>query len=236
VSKMNRKGIVLLIVIGLLALSGMALAQSHEGEESDDTIFNFGYDEGFHLLVWNTSPIDGPNDCTLQNGDVKARYGLNEDGLIVVDGLTQGDPPEEVSFPGREDGDGDGDVFYSESEECSLGTVDVTGPNGQVNHGMFMKAWNSAWDGVGRGCLNRHLAGSDLGKEDGQQIKANVDSDFVPVEEGETGVIDFLTFTADCEHGNGNGNGHGNGAEAAANSGGRPDSPGKSGDARGRNK
>ena len=240
-SKMNRKGIVLLIVIGLLALSGMALAQSHEGEESDDTIFNFGYDEGFHLLIWNTSPTDGSNDCRLQNGDVKARYGPTEDGLIVVDGLTESvEGPEEgpeVSFPGRVDGEViNEELLYSESEECSLGAVDVTGPNGQVNHGMFMKAWNSAWDGVGRGCLNRHLAGSDLGKEDGQQIKANVDSDFVPVEEGETGVIDFLTFTADCEHGNGNGNGHGNGAEAAANSGGRPDSPGKSGDARGRNK
>ena len=109
-SKMNREGIVLLIVIGRLALSGMARAQSHEGEESDDTIFNFGYDEGFHLLIWNTSPTDGSNDCTLQNGDVKARYGPTEDGLIVVDGLTESvEGPEEgpeVSVPGRVDGEG----------------------------------------------------------------------------------------------------------------------------------
>ena len=230
---MNRKGIVLLTVIGLLALSSMALAQSDEGEESEDTIFNFGYDEGFHLLVWNTSPTNGSNDCTLENGVVNATYSLTGDGLIVVDGLTQGEGEDEmeVSFPAREDGDGD--VFYSDSGECGLRAADVTGPNGQVNHGMFMKLWNSLDQGKGLGCLTRHLAGSDLGKED--QIKvSDVDSDFAPVTEGETGVIDFLTFTADCEHGNGNGNG--NSSEAAANSGGRPDSPGKSGDAPGRNK
>ncbi len=227
---MKRKGIVLLIVIGLLALSGMALAQSHEGEESEDTVFNFAYDDISHLLVWNTSPTEGLNDCTLQNpenGLLNATYGLTVEGLIVVDGLTQGVDPNvtEVSFPARVDGDAF--LPYSFDSECGLRAADVTGPNGQVNHGMIMKAWNSAWDGVGRGCLNRYLAGSELGKDE-QQIKASDDSGFTPVTDGVTGEIAFLTFPADCEHGNGNGNGNGNvnSSEAAANRGGRPDSPG----------
>jgi hypothetical protein len=247
---MKRKGFVLLTVIALLALSGMALAQPGEGEETeetDDTVFNFAYDEGFRLLVLNISPTDGLNDCTLQNdenGDVVATY-LTEEGSIVVDRLTHSvEGPEEgpeVVFPGRDDND---EVLYSESAECGLSAAEVTGPNGQVNHGMVMKAWNSflkAWnyEGKGRGCLNRYLAGSNLGK-DGQQVKVSDDSsDFTPVVDGDTGVINFSTFAADCEHGksnNGNGNGHGNSSEAGANRGGRPDSPGKSGEAAGHNK
>ncbi|MFB3050734.1 MAG: hypothetical protein ACE1Z0_01965, partial [Acidimicrobiia bacterium] len=173
--KMKRKGFVLLTVIALLALSSMALAQPDEGEETDDTVFNFGYDEGFRLLVLNSSPTDGPNDCTLENGDVEATY-LTEDGSIVVDRLTHSvEGPEEgpeVVFPGRDDND---EVLYSESAECGLSAVDVTGPNGQVNHGMFMKAWNSIYEGTGRGCLNRYLAQSNLGK-DGQQVKVSDDS------------------------------------------------------------
>ncbi len=236
---MKRKGFVLLTVIALLALSSMALAQPGEGEETDDTVFNFGYDEGFRLLVLNASPTDGPNDCTLQddeNGVLNATY-LTDDGVIVVDELTEGEDENEteVVFPGRDDND---EVLYSDSEECGLRAVDVTGPNGQVNHGMFMKAWNSIYEGKGRGCLNRHLAGSNLGK-DGQQVKVSDDSsDFTPVVDGDTGMVEFSTFAADCEHGksnNGNGNGHGNSSEAGANRGGRPDSPGKSGEAHGRN-
>lgn len=65
-------------------------------------------------------------------------------------------------------------------EECPLVEVDVTGPNGQVNHGQIVRAFN-LWAKQHRsefrhGCLVRVIAGSDLGKGD-QQVKPTGDDD-----------------------------------------------------------
>lgn len=237
----------MLTVVGLMALSGLALAQPGEEEEPADTVFNFGYDEEFHLLVWNTSATDGQYDCTLENGPVNPKY-LTEDGLILVDGLTSEVEGEamDVIFLDREDEAAE-PLPYSADGDCALNAADVAGPNGQINHGMFMKLFNSLREGQRRGCLNRYLAQSHLGKGD-QQIKvSDVDPDFVSVMDADTGEIVFSTFAADCERGksgngngkskkNDNGNGTGDGPEASKEEGGRPDSPGKSGQAPGRNK
>jgi len=119
--------------------------------------------------------------------------------------------------------------------ECELTGGEVAGPNGQINHGMFMKLFNSLYDGNSRGCVNRHLAQSDLGQGD-QQVKVGDEGE----DTDDTAPIDFTTVEADCEKGGddtgleaGNGNGNGNGKPANA---GKPESPGKSASAPGKNK
>jgi hypothetical protein len=83
----------------------------------------------------------------------------------------------------------------------------------------------------------RHLAQSDLGKGD-QQVK--VGDEVGSEETDDTAPIDFTTVEADCEKGGddtelveGNGNGNGKGKPANA---GKPESPGKSASAPGKNK
>jgi hypothetical protein len=174
----TKKLATLTAILGLLAISGLATASEHDPgpDEREDTVFNFGYDEESKVFVWGTSPSDDTVDCTLENGSVDVTYGPSEDGVIEVSPLNGDD-------------------------ECEVSGVSVPGPNGQVNHGMFMKAINSVYEGKGRGCINRYIAGSDLGKGD-QQIKVpDVDPDGVELAEGDLGTIDFTTVLADCQHG-----------------------------------
>jgi hypothetical protein len=121
--------------------------------------------------------------------------------------------------------------------ECELTGGEVAGPNGQVNHGMFMKLFNSLYDGNSRGCVIRHLAQSDLGKGD-QQVKVGDETDVETEETDDTAPIDFTTVEADCEKGGADtgledSNGNGNGKPDSA---GKPESPGKSASAPGKNK
>ena len=171
---MKKKITILAAVLGLLALSGLAVATEHDGDEPEDTVFNFGYDEENQVLVWGTSPIDSQNDCTLGDA-VEVTYGTTDGGVIQIPLL-----PDDV---------------------CALSGVAVPGPNGQVNHGMFMKAINSVYDGTGRGCINRHIAHSDLGKGEDQIQVSDVDPDSPEVAEGDTGTVDFESVLADCERG-----------------------------------
>jgi hypothetical protein len=77
----------------------------------------------------------------------------------------------------------------------------VTGPEGQVNHGMFLRLFNSLYEGANRGCLVRHIAQSDLGKGD-QQVEADPAFEAGDtVEPIEDGTIDFTTVAADCVRG-----------------------------------
>jgi hypothetical protein len=126
---------------------------------------------------------------------------------------------------------GDGINATSEST-CSLSAGDVTGPNGQINHGMFMKLFNSLFEGQARGCVNRILAQSDLGKGD-QQIKvSDVDPLFVPVATGDMSDFSFENALTTCTHGKQDGT-HGKSGESHGKSG---ESHGKSGEAPGRSK
>lgn len=240
--KLKRTGIVIFALMGLIATSALAFADDHTEpivEEPEDTVFNFGYDPVNHILVWNTSDLDGLYDCTLENGDLTATYGGDVDGVIpVVELLTvpgglvyefEARTVDEISDEFA--GPAEGPVQYTDAEgECGLSGAVVAGPNGQVNHGQFMKLFNSLYEGQGRGCLNRHLAKSTLGK-DAQKINV---SDVEEIVMTDTGVIDFSTELADCEHGKKD-KGESNGT-ASANKSGRPDSPGKSGSAPGHNK
>lgn len=185
---------VLAIALGLLATSGVALAA--DGEE-EDTVFNYGYDAEAGVLVWNAVSSEGPYDCSLENGVLTTTYTRVPNGVVLVDGLA--DESGTVSFPALPDAEVDqATVEYSGPDgECALEAGTVAGPNGQINHGMFMKLFNSLYDGRGRGCLNRHLAQSDLGKGDQQVRVDDVDAE-AGAEELTEGTVEFETVTTDC--------------------------------------
>jgi len=263
--RLHRSGITVMVVVGLLAGSSVALAQTDdelievedpEDSNENDTLFNFGYDLVNRIFVWGLSALDGVYDCTLENGPLTATYGeAGDDDVIPVDDLE--DESGVVSFPNRpadEVGDdlqpADAPIEYSGADgECGVSGGDVSGPNGQVNHGMFMKLFNRLYEGTGRGCVVRHLAQSEFGKGD-QQVQAGDDDVVDPVEAGDTGTIDFSSVEADCERGkrdkdeagdtdlaqSGRSNGKPDHAGKPDQAGKKSSSPGNSGSAPGHNK
>ncbi|MGH8951153.1 MAG: hypothetical protein ACRDX9_06995 [Acidimicrobiia bacterium] len=237
--RLKRPGLAVLISIGLLVAPGAAWAQTDEPavdvedtEDRADTLFNFGYDLINRLFVWNLSALDGIYDCTLENGPLTATYGeTSSEGVVPVDNLE--DDAGVVSFPNRPEEEvaddleaADAPIEYNGADgDCGVSGGDVSGPNGQVNHGMFMKLFNSLYDGPGRGCVIRHLAQSDLGKDD-QQVQAGDVTIVDPVQAGDTGTIDFSSAQADCEHGKKDAGDEVAETEAATQ-GGKPDHAGK---------
>jgi hypothetical protein len=209
--QLKRKGIVLLTIVGLLAFSGLASAAEDTVEDPpEDTTFNIAYDESLGVFLWGVTVDDDlPDgvDCSLANGDVDVTYGdPGPDGVIPV-------------------------TYSAPDAACVISGAEVAGPEGQVNHGMFMKLFNSLYEGQGRGCLVRYLAQSGLGRGDQQITVADVDPAFVPVAADDTGTVTFFTAAADCQRGN-----EDQAEDSASSRRGRPAAPGKSGDAPGRNK
>ena len=215
--KLNRPALIGMVLVGLVMSSAVAWAdedvvevtETETTESLADTLFNFGYDLIHRVLLWNLSSLDGVYDCSLGDDPLTVTYGeTSSEGLISVDNLEDADGV--VSFPNRPPADVDPDltpadepILYNGADgDCGLSGAEVTGPQGQVNHGMFMKLFNSLWDGPGRGCVVRHLAGSDLGKGD-QQIQAGTDLESEPVVSGDTATVDFDSAESDCEHGKG---------------------------------
>jgi len=246
------KTLLALILAGVLVGSGIASAvEEEETEERDDTVFNFGYDETNHFLIWNISPDDYTYDCTLQTGEgdenelYTAGYSTAGDelaGLNLVDvDSFENEAAETVSFPPREEEDVDTEEFpvaedpveYTGADgACGLSGGEVRGPNGQINHGQFMKLFHSLYQGSHRGCLNRHLAQSDLGKGETQLKTGEVDPEFTP---GDTGTLTFTTELSDCDKGKKNDE---DAVESLSEQGkkAKKSSAGKSGSAPGRNK
>ena len=234
--RLMRPGISLIVLVGLLVGSGVAWASEEADEVADtetehaDTLFNFGYDIVYHLFVWNLSALDGLFECSLEGEPLTATYGEpTGEGLVPVDNLEDEAGP--VLFPNRppeELAEGlepaDAPVAYSGAEgECGLSGGEVSGPAGQVNHGMFMKLFNSLYEGAGRGCVVRHLAQSELGKGE-EQVGPEGDPDFEAVVAGDTGEIEFTSINADCEHTDKKSE---NGTDETAHGSGRPDTAGK---------
>jgi hypothetical protein len=233
--RLIKPGITAFVLFGLLVGSGVAWAQEEASEPEDaetaqdaDTLFSFGYDILHRFFGWNLSALDGLFDCSLE-GTYTATYGApTDDGVIPVDDLQ--DEAGVVIFPERPEEElaeglepvGAPFPYSGADSECGVSGADVTGPAGQVNHGMFMKLFNSLYDGTGRGCVVRHLAQSDLGKGD-QQVAPDEDPDFEPVVGGESGQIDFASVETDCEHGKKSENQ----ADIDAQTTGRPDHAGK---------
>lgn len=180
--------VTILALVGLMAGSGIAVADSHGGDETNesvaDTLLNFGYDMINRIFLWNTSDLDDPEGCVLE-GEQGVTYGEDAAGNLTAE------------LGGAE-----------LASKCELTGGEVTGPQGQVNHGMFLKLFNEMFDGPGRerGCLIRHIARSDLGKGE-QQVRVGEDPDFESVEPGDSGAVDFTSVETDCEKGPGAGNG-----------------------------
>lgn len=206
------------LVVGLTVFTAFALSGIAMATERDDTVLNFGYDEGSHLFLWNVTSLEySPNDELL----AEILEGFEESqlaALLAACGLEGDNPasPAEATFT-FDPATGAITVTTADATEESGEIVcgdfsggDVSGPAGQVNHGMFLKFFNANYEGDHRGCVVSQIASSGLGKGD-QQVKTDdaMDADEKePTEptEGETEVVEgsitFTTVTTDCQHGN----------------------------------
>ncbi len=241
VLKMNKTFVILLVLIGLLGVSSVALAE-HDDTHPEDTQFSFGYDLANHLLAINIGPNWDPYVCDFENGELTATYGDPDEGVIPITDLEDGGSP--WTFDAREEGLLD-EVAVAEPAlvpydgadgVCGVNGVVVAGPNGQINHGQFMKAakslFNSLYDIKGHGCIVRHLAKSNIGKGNDPSHLTVSEAEalgFVFGGAGTTGDIDFTTVEADCNRGKKD-----KGTAAASASNGH--TKGKSADAPGHNK
>lgn len=212
--RLRIRAVTVLTVIGLLAMSGVALASS-----DDDTVFNYGYDQDSQFFMWNVTSLDySPDADALEEGleDEESTADTEFEALLEACGLGAGVGEEPTEYGYTFDGDsiqvyeltegefdpGSDDPIESVSADC--GEFDggyVTGPEGQVNHGTFLKLFNEMYEGENRGCLVRHIAGSDLGKDD-QKVEADpeFEADEI-VEPIEDGTITFTNTGADCVRG-----------------------------------
>jgi hypothetical protein len=203
---LRNKLIVLAAIFGLLAASGVAYADTDDDNgQEPDTTFNFGYDEENGVFVWGASDSDGLYDCTLENGALEATYVRAPNEHLLVEDLQDGDDPVEFEAnPEHEDfeelNEEDHSVAYKDLEECHVSGDLVAGPEGQINHGMFLRLFNLMYDGPARGCLVRHIAQSDLGKGDQQVNVSDVDP-AAETEDLESGTIEFETVMTKCNHG-----------------------------------
>lgn len=205
--KLKRTTLTTFVLLGLFVSSGVAIADPLEAEEE-------------------------PTDSEVL-ADTLFSFGYDLINGLLLWNISAVDEP--CTLP-TADG-AEAEIDPDADPECEITSGEVAGPNGQVNHGMFIKLFNSLHDGSARGCVIRHLAGSDLGKGD-QQVKVGDEVDDTE-ETDDIAPIDFTTVEADCEKGgddtgleasNGNGNGKGKSANA-----GKPESPGKSASAPGKN-
>lgn len=215
-NKLKRSAITTFVVLGLFVSSGIALAETATDETGEDV----------------------ETDAELM-ADTVFSFGYDLINGLFLWNISSIDEP--CALPTAEDAD---PVEPVADPDCELTGGEVAGPNGQVNHGSFMKLFNSLFEGTGRGCVVRHLAQSDLGKGDQQVEGGEEDAGSEPAEaEGES-VIDFTTIETTCQQADDDGDdaeieeeGKGKPAWAGKPEGkGKPESPGKSGSAPGKNK
>lgn len=214
--KLKRSAITTFVLLGLFVSSGVAVAETATSEVVEEEATDTE-------LAINT---------------------LFSFGYDLINGLflwNISSLDEPCALPSADEGETDPETDLI--PDCELTEGEVAGPNGQVNHGMFMKLFNSLYGGTGRGCVVRHLAQSDLGKGD-QQIKGSSEEDVESDDadaEGEDSV-EFTTIETLCQRGPGDdvdleGEGKGKPPWAGKPEGkGKPESPGKSGSAPGKNK
>ena len=245
---MRSRFIAVAAALALLLSAGAASANGDGGKPEGDTLFNYGYDPQAQLFLYNIHVTDTAlYNCTLANGTLTATYGAPANGVIPVENLVDKETGKVVSFDPSELELADGLVAPGESVypggDCAISAVSI-GAKGHINHGQFIKLFNEIAGMQGRGCFNRWLAQSELGKNE-QHIR---NKDVVAVTGiVKTGDIDFATAIATCDHGKKEkpedhpGQGHAkdknkDGDASFATGRGRPVSPGKSEKAPGHNK
>lgn len=250
----GRSRVVSIVAAALLAVGTGAAAGAVNDDVADDsgeTVFSYGYDAANHILVTGVSSAGSVYDCTLR-GSFEVGFESEPDGMMTrIASLVGPDGP--VEFAPRDPADLDagltaatGPIAYDAPENpCTLSAVSVAGPNGQVNHGQVVSAFSHAIDIAGKGCVMRYIAQSGFGKGEGQVRTSDVDDSFVIAE---TGTIELETVLANCtkdDIGEAGDDGEdvddpedkpAEGKPAKVKDKGKPDSPGKSGDAPGHNK
>ena len=208
-SKLNRASLVAVVIVSLLGVSSIAMAE-HDDSHPEDTLVSFGYDVDNHFLAINIGANDTSWVCDFGGDALAAEYGeADDDGKATVDTLKD-DEGDDWEFDGRieeelgegvENEEGETTPYAGEEGPCIVSGIVVAGPNGQINHGQFMKAAKSLFgDLKGHGCINRYFAQSDIGKGETQLKTSDVDELW---EFGEDGEIEFTSFEADCKRGKG---------------------------------
>lgn len=195
----------------LVTLMVMVAVPGSAQEEAElntaDRVLIHGYDPAAMQLLWATVLDPGAAGACALDGDQISddgtyTYDIGEDGTVTVEGA---------------------------EGECSFHATDVTGPEGQVNHGSVVSSFvralkDSGYEG-GVGCFVKLIAQSDYGKGD-QQVTTGeaAESEEDGGETSATGdtTVELTVADTSCgkpddvgqpEHdGNGNGNGNqGNG-------------------------
>ncbi len=147
----KRRTIVFATVVGLLAISGLAMAND-DYDENDDGVLNIATDGEY--LFWNTTFIEDDDDiedlwdaCALEN---EGSFGYEVEG-------------DEVELADVVELDG-----YTDDTCEPIQVGDVTADGHPWNHGAIMSYVNAHWyyEGTGKGCVNSQVAQMDLGKGD----------------------------------------------------------------------
>lgn len=167
----------LLALAALVAVPAMAEEAAETETDSADRALIHSYDPDAMQLLWATSGVDPDAEdyCNVEDGD---EYTYEVDG-------------DEVTVTLGEDALEEGEDL---SEACDFTATDVTGPQGQVNHGTVVSAFVHALKAngyTGIGCYVKLIAQTDYGKGD-QQIKVGEDAP-----EATEGEAEPLTFSVD---------------------------------------
>jgi hypothetical protein len=211
---MRRRLTLVLTATLVIGVAGTAIAAT--------TVFVRGYDPENRLLLWGASdPDTATYDCTVDDGT----YEYEADQAGRVTSLKQGG--NDVEFEVSENTSTT--VDYGQTNgECDLGAVDVTGPNGQVNHGQIVSSFVHALKEAGyrgAGCMVSQVGRTDWGKGE-QQVTATTAPTTTTITTAATvsGDVDLTTTEVQCgkrndrsdgdgeltsSQGDGPGNGHG---------------------------
>lgn len=146
--------------------------------DSADRALIHSYDAESMQLFWATvmdASADSTDACNDVDSTATYDYTIDPTGAVTVAGL----------------------------EGCTFNVTDVTGPNGQVNHGTvvsnFVQALKDSGYTGSRGCMIRIIAHSDYGKGD-QQVKVSETTTTTapPVPTTVTGTASFTATETTC--------------------------------------
>jgi hypothetical protein len=165
-------------ITAVAALAVAALAIPAMAAPSIDTVLTQGYDPESARLIFGVNDID--EECGFADGELG--YSIEEDGSVAFSGEIADEPEAD------------------EEDKCSLTSVDVTGPNGQVNHGQVVSSFVHALKAMGlngNGCLIRIIAQSDYGQGDQQVTVADAE----PVVAPSDGTVGIQNIETACGNG-----------------------------------
>lgn len=200
-SKMRRTWTILIVALGLLATSGVSWADDSVPENDPpvgDSLISYGYDAENHVFVVHTSSTDSTYDCTVPT-HVMVGYGSLEDGSFEV--TVRDEEGVAVEFPERTTEDDSEESATEAGETCQFSGSVISGPNGQINHGQFMKLFKQIVGKETSRCFNRIIAQSDLGKGDQQVRTSDIEDTLEADGDFDAGEADFENFVATCDPG-----------------------------------